>query len=78
MRNEECKHGRTQREIDQIAGQAVGDSLYRSPRLFCAFDRVDDLSKRGVAAQPGHLNFQRAGLVNRARIHRSSPRFLSR
>ena len=65
-----------QREVDQIAREAVGQALHRSARTLGLLDRLDDLAVARIAPDPLGANLERAGLIDRARKHGGAARLL--
>ena len=66
------EHRRAEREIDQIARQAVRQALHRGARALGLLDRLDDLAVARIAADPLGADFQRPGLVDGARQRRGA------
>ena len=49
-----------EREVDEIAGEAIGGLLDRGARLLGVLDRLDDLAECGIAADPRRAHGERA------------------
>ena len=76
--NEIGERCRSEREIDEIAGQAVGEPLNRRARPFGALNRLDDLAVARIAADAFGLNLQRPGLVDRTGVNMTAGELLGR
>ena len=74
-REDEGQSGRAEREVDEVAREAVGRLLDRCARLLGALDGLDDLRERRVAADARRAHLESTGLVDGPREH-ARPRHL--
>jgi len=66
MRDYESGRGRPEREVYEIARQAIRELLHRRARVLGVLDRLDNLAVTGVAADSLGADFQCARLIDRS------------
>lgn len=76
--DQESEHGGSEREVDEVSGHAVSETLDWSSGLFSPLDCFDDLAVARVATDPLGGYFKRAGLVDGAGEDLRAGRLLDR
>jgi hypothetical protein len=66
--DEEGERGGSEREVDQVAGEAVRCPLYRRARPLGPLNSLHDLAEAGIATQALRPDLERAGLIDRSRV----------